>query len=97
MKATATGYIKHIQSDELGNALVILGGGREVKGEQIDHAVGIVLNKKVGDFVHVGDTIAFIHANDNDKLNEAVKRVASAYEYSDTAVERNKLIRGVIM
>jgi pyrimidine-nucleoside phosphorylase len=96
LKATNTGYIKHIQSDELGNALVILGGGRQVKGEAIDHAVGIVLNKKVGDFVNAGDTIAFIHANDNDKLKEAIKRVVNAYEYSDIEVKRNKLIKGVL-
>ena len=96
LEATNKGYIKHIQSDELGNALVILGGGRQVKGEAIDHAVGIVLNKKVGDFVNAGDTIAFIHANDNDKLKEAIKRVVNAYEYSDIEVKRNKLIKGVL-
>ncbi len=96
LKATNKGYIKHIQSDELGNALVILGGGRQVKGEAIDHAVGIVLNKKVGDCVNAGETIAFIHANDNDKLKEAIKRVVNAYEYSDIEVKRNKLIKGVL-
>ena len=55
-----------------------------------------MLNKKVGDFVNAGDTIAFIHANDNDKLKEAIKRVVNAYEYSDIEVKRNKLIKGVL-
>ena len=48
-----------------------LGAGRENKDSKIDLSVGIVLAKKRGDKVSKGETIATIHANSEEKFNEA--------------------------
>lgn len=96
VSATQSGYIKHIHSAEIGTALVRLGGGREVKGEAIDSSVGIIINKKIGDYVTENDTISTIYANDITNLNEVIDRIKNAYSYSVEPVEQDLLIRKVI-
>jgi pyrimidine-nucleoside phosphorylase len=49
---------------------------------KIDNTAGIVLEKKIGDSVSVGEIIAYVHANDEEKANSAVKNLADAYLYS---------------
>lgn len=90
------GYVKEIIADEVGMASLMLGGGRETKDSVIDPAVGFVLCKKVGDFVKNKETIAFIHANDREKLNAAKKRFLDAYRFSKEPVSREPLIKKVI-
>lgn len=96
VKAAQDGYIAHIQSAQIGTALVRLGGGREVKGASIDSSVGIIINKKIGDYVSKDDTIATIYANDITNLKEVINRIQSAYKFSNTPVERDLLIKKVI-
>lgn len=91
-----TGYIRHIECDEIGMCSLVLGGGRETKDSRIDLAVGLVLRKKAGDFVRTGETLAVIHANAQDKLEKATQRFLKAYEFSDTPVEKQKLIKGIL-
>ena len=62
-----------------------LGGGRAKMDDTIDHAVGIVLNKKVGDSVAKGDVLAYIHANKEDVSLES-KCVFDAYQIGDTRI-----------
>ena len=68
----------------------------EVKGESIDSSVGIIINKKIGDYVTENDTIATIYANDITNLNEVIDRIKDAYSYSVEPVEQDLLIRKVI-
>lgn len=96
IKAQTSGYISHIACDEIGICSLILGGGRETKESEIDLAVGLVLQKKVGDRVEKGDTLAIMHGNDQKKMEEATRRFLSAYRFSDTAVACKPLIRGII-
>ena len=90
------GYISHIECDEIGICSLILGGGRETKESEIDLSVGIVLNKKVGDYVAKDDIIAYIHANNTNKLNVAKERFLQAYSFRKTAVEKSKMIKHII-
>lgn len=90
------GYISHIECDEIGICSLILGGGRETKESEIDLSVGIVLNKKVGDYVTKDDIIAYIHANNTNKLNVAKERFLQAYSFCKTAVEKSKMIKHII-
>jgi thymidine phosphorylase len=53
---------------------VALGAGRAKKGDPIDHAVGFLILKKVGDEVREGEPLFEIHANDEEKLKEARRR-----------------------
>ncbi|MBQ6995014.1 MAG: pyrimidine-nucleoside phosphorylase [Lachnospiraceae bacterium] len=90
------GYIKHIECDEIGICSLILGGGRETKESEIDLSVGLVLKKKVGDFVKKGETLAVIHANDSEKLRSATERFLGAYTFSEELVAKKKLIKGIV-
>ena len=67
------GYIKEINSKEIGKLSCMLGAGRNKKEDSIDSSVGIVLNKKVTDFVQKNEPLAYIHANNEEKLEEVKK------------------------
>ena len=73
------GFVREIKTDDVGIASLILGGGRETKEDIIDHAVGLIIEKKIGDEVRKGEPIAIIHANDKDKLEAAKEKLLSAY------------------
>ena len=91
------GYIGHIACDEVGICSLILGGGRETKESRIDLSVGIVLQKKVGDFVSKGEALAVIHANDKGKLKEAEKRFLAACSITRTAPVKKPFIKEIIV
>ncbi len=90
------GYISHIECDEVGICSLILGGGRETKESDIDLSVGIVLTKKVGDKVAKGEIIAYIHANDEEKLVSAKERFLKAYTYSNTQPKKSTIIKHIL-
>lgn len=94
--APCSGYIEHIQSDEVGIAAMLLGGGRETKESKIDLSVGIVLKKKVGDYVKAGEPLAVMYANDPVRFDAAKKRLLSAYRYSEIPVPTSSLIKGIV-
>ena len=71
--------VKRLKAEEIGKLSVYLGGGRIQKEDKIDPAVGIVLNKKVGDKVKKGEIVAYIHANNKEKGEEAVRRLKEIY------------------
>ena len=73
------GIIKELKAEEIGKISVFLGAGRIKKEEKIESEVGIVLNKKVGDKVRGRDIVAYIHANDEEKGREAIKRLQEIY------------------
>ena len=66
------------------------------KEDEIDKTVGIVLEKKVGDKVYTGDVIAYIHANDKEKANEAVERIKKIYKIENKIPEIKKPIIKII-
>ena len=71
---------------------MLLGGGRAKKGDPIDLSVGLVLQKKVGDPVHSGESLAILHANDREKLAEVKERLLKAYEIKKEPVAARPLI-----
>ena len=94
--ATTEGYIQQIACDEIGICSLILGGGRETKESEIDLSVGLVLEKKVGDYVKSGDVLAFIHANDPEKMATAKARFYEAYTIGQEVPEQRPLIFKII-
>lgn len=88
-------YISHIEAEKVGSCALLLGAGRENKESKIDLGVGIYLNKKVGEKVEKGQVIATIYANDEEKGKEALEKLRTSYHYSDTPVEKRKLIYGI--
>ena len=96
IESPETGYVSKIKCDEIGMCVHILGGGRSVKGESVDLSVGLIVNKKVGDFVNKGESLAEIHGNSAEAVEEARQRFLNAYSFSQTGVEKLKLIHGII-
>lgn len=94
--AKESGYIKSIQSEQIGKASMILGGGRATKEDVIDLSVGVVLSKKKGDMVEKGETIATIYSNNADKAKEAECTVLDAYTIVPEYIEKDKLIKLII-
>jgi len=86
VKASRSGNISQVNARSVGEAAVALGAGRAKKGDPIDHAVGFIIRKKVGDAVKSGDVLFEIHANDKAKLEEARAAVLSAFQFSEQPV-----------
>ncbi len=61
--AETAGYVTAMAADAIGTVALKLGGGRATKEDDINHAVGVELHKKVGDYVEAGESLATIHAN----------------------------------
>ena len=90
------GYLKEINAQTIGETSVELGAGRIKKSDSVDPAVGIVIHHKVGDFLEAGEPLFTIHANDEQKLAVARKRLLEAHVWSENAVEPLPLFYGVI-
>ena len=86
VKAHRKGSISQIHARNVGEASVILGAGRAKKSDAVDHAVGIVIHKKVGDNVETGEPLFTIHANDETRLTEARQLTLTAHFFSDSDV-----------
>lgn len=94
--AETEGNVQRILAQEIGIACMMLGGGRETKESIIDPAVGIILNKKMGDGVKKGDVLAYIHANDREKAITAAAKIKAAYQMSTEEVARPVMIKQLI-
>jgi pyrimidine-nucleoside phosphorylase len=94
--APHTGYVAGINAREFGLTAVELGAGRAQKGDPIDHAVGIVVGPKIGDWVTKGETLFTLHANDSARLSAAQARLLAAYDWSDQRAAPPPLIHRII-
>jgi len=91
LPAKATGYIKEIIAEEIGKAAMMLGAGRQTKDSVIDLSVGIVLHKKVGDFVQDGEALLTIHTN-HEKIEQVKEILYNHIKLSPDPVESPRLI-----
>lgn len=89
------GYIQELHALELGTLAMKLGAGRMVKEDPIDPAVGIVLNKKDGDYVSKGDILAYVHTN--QALSETwLEEFYQTFVFTNHKVEKQSLIYKII-
>ncbi|CAM4035407.1 pyrimidine-nucleoside phosphorylase [Saccharibacillus endophyticus] len=88
------GVVSEIIADEIGVAAMWLGAGRATKESDIDLAVGLMLNKKVGEAVEAGESLVTIHANSEDVAN-VTEKILAAISIADSA-EAPTLIYGTI-
>ncbi|WP_018249998.1 pyrimidine-nucleoside phosphorylase [Orenia marismortui] len=96
VKAKTAGYVQRIEAESVGISAMLLGAGRETKESEIDLAVGLELSKKVGDKVEVGEVLATLYYNDDQKLKEAEDKLLSAYHIGSEQLEMNPLIYEII-
>ncbi len=94
--ASKTGYVQKIKTLELANACKILGAGRERKTDSIDYSVGVVLNKKVGDKIEIGEKLLDIHSNSVEKLQEAKNILKEAFVITNEKTLPEPLVYKII-
>lgn len=93
--ASKDGYVTFMEADEIGTAAMLLGAGRATKESEIDLAVGILLNKKVGDSVKKGESLATIHAN-SENVEEVFNKLTQFIEIESTRKDAPPLIYEII-
>ena len=96
VKCASTGWVSEVNARIVGETSVILGAGRQKKTDTIDHAVGIIVQKKVGDQVESGDALFTVHADQEETLQEAMRILTDAVKISDKPVDELPLFYGVI-
>lgn len=82
--APQDGYITHMNTEQCGIASVMLGAGRTVKDGPIDYSAGIVMHKKTGDAVSMGERIATLYASDESLFTNAAQTYLAAITIGNT-------------
>lgn len=91
-----SGYLKSIDTEKIGEISKIIGAGRIQKYDKIDYEVGIIINKKIGDYIKNGEEIAAIHLNDKEKLEKTKQQLVDLFILSDDKTEKIKNIIEIV-
>jgi pyrimidine-nucleoside phosphorylase len=93
VRAPTAGHVTRLGAIAIGQAALHLGAGRRAKGDEIDHAVGVVCRAKRGDRVDAGDMLAEVHARDDEDAATGAAAVLAAYELgTEPPLERPLLL-----
>ncbi|MGG0815042.1 pyrimidine-nucleoside phosphorylase [Paenibacillus alvei] len=92
--AREEGVVAEIIADEIGTAAMLLGAGRATKESEIDLAVGLMLNKKIGDAVKAGESLVTIHAN-RENVDDVIAKIYENIRISDHA-EAPVLVHNIV-
>lgn len=95
VKSQCSGYIQDIHALSLGIVSMKLGGGRETKEDNIDYSVGLILNKKVSDYVGENETLVYVHTN-NGLTDDLRQQILDAFVIVDEAVKQPILIEEIL-
>lgn len=93
--ATEDGYIKEINALEIGEAAMKLGAGRATKEDTIDMSAGIILHKKVGDFVKKGESLCEFHTNVKNH-EQITKEIRESFKLNNQKVEVLPIIHEIV-
>ena len=87
-----SGYIVKTDAEKIGHANLLLGGGRLKKEDRIDHAAGIVIKVRIGDFIHGGEELARLYCNDASGIEEAKRSIIESFEIGEEYLSPPPLI-----
>ena len=90
--AEKSGYISRIDAYEVGKAASVLGAGREVVGQTIDHTAGIILNKQIGDRIEEGEALATLQAQTLERAQSGMEYLFKAVTISAFPPEERKIV-----
>jgi pyrimidine-nucleoside phosphorylase len=97
VESPRSGFIKTVDTAEIGHTIAAIGGGRVRIEDVIDPTVGYLTERKIGDEVRAGDPLGVIYCADSAKAQEALGRIQAAYEVTEEPVgELQKLVKEVI-
>ncbi len=86
------GYIQTMDAEKVGLASMLLGAGRQAQGDKIDVSAGIIINKKVGDYITTDEPVALLHYNDDSRIKEAEGMFLSAIEIGEIPPDKKPVI-----
>lgn len=86
LPAKQSGVVSKIVANELGIAAMMLGAGRKTKEDDIDHAVGLKLHKKIGDTVTKGESLLTIYSND-EEISSVIELLYKNIEIGESAMK----------
>lgn len=89
------GYVKDLKARDLGLVSMKLGGGRASIDDVIDYSVGLILNKKIGDYVQKGEVLLYVHTN-HGLSSELKDEILKAYVFQNEYMEKPTLIDEVL-
>ena len=93
IKTSKDGFIKSIDAYKLGEIARKIGAGRLSKEDQINHGVGLVLNKKVGDYLFENEELLKIYSKHADI---SIKEISECFEIVEEKIDKQKLIIDII-
>ena len=91
-RSKKNGFIHELNALDIGLASVKLGAGRETKDSQIDYGAGILLKKKIGDYVKINDELAILYSNTESNFLKAMEFLDLAYTISEDKPKPKALI-----
>lgn len=97
IKLPGNGYIQTMDAEKVGLASMLLGAGRKHASDKIDHSAGIVLNKKVGDYIKNDEPVAIFHYNDETHLKEAEEIFLSGIQTGEIPPDKKPVIIDVVL
>lgn len=92
VKAIETGYLEGIDTIAVGNAVSAIGGGRIKADDRVDHAVGYLQEKKLGDRVETGEAIGVLYCRSEDQAALVYQKLLNACKINASEVEKPALI-----
>jgi pyrimidine-nucleoside phosphorylase len=96
VKAPGSGVVGRLGATQIGVAALNLGAGRQMKEDEIDHAVGVLCLRKRGDEVAAGEVLAEVHARDEESAGEAGAAVLAAYGIGDEPPPERTIVLDVV-
>lgn len=90
------GYIRQINAEEIGVAARYLGAGRSKIGDKIDPGAGILIARKVGDYVRAGQPLVQMRTSDAHMIAVVRALVEEAFQITDTPHEAPPLVYDII-
>ena len=95
--SASSGFVSAMECEQIGHAGVLIGGGREHEHDTVDHAVGIVMHKKIGDPVQAGELLCTVHHNSEDRAARVRELLASSFVVTESSpAKRHGTVRRVI-
>ena len=96
VKVSESGYIASVNTEQYGLASLLLGAGRNTKEDEIDLTAGYMIQKKTGDYVNAGDTLAVLYTSNESLLDAAERTLLAATTITPEAPDKRPLIFEII-
>jgi len=93
--AKTSGWIKAINSQQIGYALIDIDAGRKTLNSKLNYASGAYLPFKIGDKSNEGEVLGKVFCDDEVLGKSVAKKIANCYAFSKTKVKKQKMILGV--